>query len=130
MRVVFIAAFALLLGLGAWAESEAPSIEPQALHDRLEAGDETVVLDVRTPAEFAMGHIPGAINIPHTELGERLSEVDPDAEVAVYCMRGPRARRGEQTLAKAGRARILHIEGGLSAWQAAGLPVAGPDGGE
>jgi rhodanese-related sulfurtransferase len=123
MRVFCIVAAALALSACVSAE-EAPKIEPRALHERLEAGDRIVVLDVRTREEFAEGHIPGALNIPHTELGVRLDEVDAEAEVAVHCMVGPRARLGEETLADAGRKGILHIEGGFTAWQAAGLPVS------
>ena len=99
------------------------SIPPAALSDRVSSGRAPIILDVRTPAEFASGHIPGAINIPHTELARRISELDPKAEIALYCMAGPRARLGEQTLQKAGRTRLLHVQGGLSAWMAAGLPV-------
>jgi rhodanese-related sulfurtransferase len=128
MRVVCSVAAALVFGFSAaLSAEEAPKIEPEALHERLEAGDPIVVLDVRTREEFAQGHIPGALNIPHTELGVRLDEVDSEALVAVHCMVGPRARLGEKTLADAGRKRILHIEGGFRAWQAEGLPVARPD---
>ena len=122
-------AFAFLVSLAgsSGAEELAPSIDPETLQRRVETGAAPVVLDVRTPAEFATGHIPGALNIPHTEIARRLGELDKEAEVALYCMVGPRARLGEQTLAEAGYKRILHIEGGLAAWKAAGLPVATPD---
>ena len=126
MRLHASLAVALLLACSAGAD-EAPSIEPRALRDRLEAGERIVVLDVRTPEEFAAGHIPGALNIPHTELGERLDEVEDEVPVAVHCAVGPRARRGERTLLDAGRKRVLHIEGGFVAWQAAGLPVTSPN---
>ena len=89
----------------------------------MQSGDGPLLLDVRTPAEYAAGHIPGALNIPHDQLAGRLSELDAENEVALYCMVGPRARLGEETLAKAGFRRLLHIEGGLSAWKSAGLPV-------
>ena len=125
MRTLFCVT-ALLVSCGIATAGEAPSIEPTALAERLEAGERIVVLDVRTREEFAEGHIPGALNIPHTELGDRLSEVDAESEVAVHCMVGPRARRGEQTLLDAGRTGILHIEGGYAEWKAAGLEVSPP----
>ena len=115
---------ALVLSVGTvCAEEVAPSIAPDALSKRIEAGDRVVVLDVRTPAEYRAGHIPEAVNIPHTEVGARLGEVPADAEVALYCMVGPRARLAEENLRQAGRGQLLHVEGGLAAWQAAGLPV-------
>jgi rhodanese-related sulfurtransferase len=63
------------------------------------------------------------VNIPHTELGARLSEVQSENGVALYCMVGPRARLGEKTLQEAGVVKVFHLEGGLAAWQEAGLPV-------
>ena len=124
LAFVILIAFVALLGTAVRAAAEeAGSIEPRALQARVEAGRTPTILDVRTPAEFAQGHIPGATNIPHTELAARLSELDSKREVALYCMVGPRARLGEQTLREAGYERVIHIEGGLAAWQSAGLPV-------
>jgi len=103
----------------------APSISPTELHVQREAGTAPVVVDVRTSEEFATGHIPGAVNIPFDEIAERIGEVDAPHGVALYCMVGPRARKGEAALLAEGHEKVLHIEGGLAAWQAAGLPVTG-----
>jgi rhodanese-related sulfurtransferase len=86
-----------------------------------------VVIDVRTPEEYAAGHIPGAVNIPYDQVAERISEVEAPHGVALYCMVGPRARKGEAALLSAGYTSVLHIEGGLSAWKEAGLPVEGAE---
>jgi rhodanese-related sulfurtransferase len=82
-----------------------------------------VIIDVRTAQEYAGGHIPGALNIPYDEVADRISEVEAPHGVALYCLVGPRARRGEAALLGAGYGDVLHLEGGLSAWEAAGLPV-------
>jgi rhodanese-related sulfurtransferase len=103
--------------------SQAPSITSAALHAQLESGKAPVVIDVRTPAEYATGHIPGAVNIPFDQVAKRIAYVDAPHGVALYCMVGPRARKGESALLDAGYEEVFHIEGGLSAWQAAGLPV-------
>jgi rhodanese-related sulfurtransferase len=102
---------------------EAPSIAPAELQARRDAGTAPVVLDVRTAEEYATGHVPGAVNIPFDQVAERISEVDAPHGVALYCMIGPRARKGEAALLAAGYESVLHLEGGLAAWQAAGLPV-------
>ena len=81
------------------------------------------MLAVRTPEESAAGHVVCAVNIPHTELAERLDEVQTPNGVALYCMVGPRARLGEKTLQNARVSPIFHLEGGLAAWLKAGLPV-------
>jgi phage shock protein E len=101
----------------------APSISPAELKARQAGDDAPVVIDVRTAAEFESGHIPGAVNIPHDEIAARISEVDAPNGVALYCMMGPRARKGEAALLESGYGSVVHIEGGLSAWKAEGLPV-------
>lgn len=102
---------------------EAPSIAPSELSDRRAAGSAPVVIDVRTAEEYSAGHIPGALNIPFDQVAERISEVDAPHGVALYCMVGPRARKGETALLGAGYTPVFHLEGGLAAWQAAGLPI-------
>ncbi len=103
----------------------APSISAAQLHAQREAGAAPVVIDVRTPNEYASGHIPGAINIPFDQVAQRIAEIETPQGVALYCMVGPRARKGETALLAAGYEKIFHLEGGLAAWQAAGLPVEG-----
>lgn len=82
------------------------------------------VLDVRPADEFAMGHLPGAINIPFGQLKRRLSALDPTKDIVAYC-RGPYCVLSFETVAllrkKGFNARRL--EDGLPEWKAAGLPV-------
>ncbi len=121
------AALVLFAGAPGFAQSdaplEAPGIAPSELNERRESGTAPTVIDVRTPEEYAAGHIPGALNIPFEQVAERISEVDASHGVALYCMVGPRARKGEAALLAAGYAPVLHLEGGLAAWQAGGFPV-------
>ncbi len=105
--------------------TKAPSISPAELSARRESGAAPVVIDVRTPEEYAAGHIPGAVNLPFDQVARRIVEIDTPHGVALYCMVGPRARKGESALVAAGYEKVLHLEGGLAAWQAAGFPVEG-----
>jgi len=126
MRMLTIVFTILCLIAGpAFAEppTEAPDITASDLNARRISGDAPVVIDVRTAEEFATGHIPGALNIPFDEVAERISEVDAPNGVALYCMVGPRARKGETALLASGYVSVFHIDGGLAAWKAAGLPV-------
>jgi rhodanese-related sulfurtransferase len=126
MRVYALAIAVLaLLVAPALAESEAPSITPSELSARGASGTAPVVIDVRTPEEYATGHIPAALNIPFDQVAKRISEIDAPHGVALYCMVGPRARKGEAALLGAGYTSVWHLEGGLAAWQAAGLPIEG-----
>ena len=82
------------------------------------------VLDVRPQDEFALGHLPGAINIPLAELERRLSAFDPGQEIVAYC-RGPYCVLSYEAVAQL-RARgfkVRRLEDGYPEWRAAGLPV-------
>src|ERR1700720_4454167 len=82
------------------------------------------VLDVRPPDEFALGHLPGAVNIPLRELEARLADLDPSQEIVAYC-RGPYCVLSYEAVAalrtKGFKARRL--EDGFPEWRAAGLPI-------
>jgi phage shock protein E len=125
MIKALVTAFAVLLSVVAFA-GEAPGIGGDALLARMAGGDEAlVVLDVRTPKEFAEGHVPGAINISHDELEARLPELeaDRDRDVVVYCRSGKRAGLALDMLEKAGFKRLYHLEGDYLGWTAASRPV-------
>ncbi|MCB9758752.1 MAG: rhodanese-like domain-containing protein [Alphaproteobacteria bacterium] len=83
------------------------------------------VLDVRTPGEFADGHVPGAVNIPVGDLEGRLSELDAqkDASFAVICASGRRSAKATELLHANGWAGAMNVPGGTSAWIEAGNPV-------
>jgi len=113
---------------GAWAAGPA-SIEPKALSDRIAWADRSlVVLDVRTAAEYADGHIPGAINIPHTELAARAAELADarDSDIVVYCKAGPRAAEAIGVLEKQGFKRLYHLAGDYTRWSEEKRPVVKP----
>ncbi|MEQ1713930.1 MAG: metalloregulator ArsR/SmtB family transcription factor [Hyphomicrobium sp.] len=93
------------------------------LSARMKAGV-VQVLDVRPEDEFAMGHLPGAINIPLDRLKKRLSQLDPGKEIVAYC-RGPYCVLSFETVAilrKKGF-NVRRLEDGLPEWRAAGLPI-------
>ena len=94
------------------------------LLDRLRAGLVTV-LDVRPEDEYALGHLPGAVNIPLAELEERLAEIDRDCEIVAYC-RGPYCVLSFEAVAalRAHGFIARRLEDGFPEWRAANLPVA------
>jgi hydroxyacylglutathione hydrolase len=128
MRAPAIAIALLFISFApAFADSEAvveaPSIAAAELDFRRASGTAPVVIDVRTAEEYKAGHIPGALNISFDQVAERISGIDAPHGVALYCMVGPRARKGEAALLAAGYTTVLHLQGGLAAWQEAGFPV-------
>ncbi|MET0954564.1 MAG: rhodanese-like domain-containing protein [Cryobacterium sp.] len=88
----------------------------------LAALNDTVVIDVREPWEFAAGHADGAILIPLGELSERLAEVPRDDTVYVICAAGGRSQKGAAFLEWNG-VEAVNVTGGMTAWQQAGLPT-------
>ncbi len=112
------------------ADSQAGALvlDPSQLAARLEDGTAPVLLDVRSPEEFAAGHIPGAINIPYDEVPARLAEIAEyrDAELVVYCRTGRRAKIAEAALREAGFRRVADLEGHMTEWTAARHPVSDP----
>lgn len=82
-----------------------------------------VVLDVRSPGEFATGHIPGAVNIPLGELPGRLREVPADGTVVAQCASGGRSAIAASLLLLAGAAPVENLSGGIAAWRQGGFEV-------
>jgi rhodanese-related sulfurtransferase/DNA-binding transcriptional ArsR family regulator len=106
---------------------ERDSLEPisrEELLERSRAGLVTI-LDVRPEDEFALGHVPNALNIPLRSLEARLSELDPKQEIIAYC-RGPYCVLSFEAVAalRARGFRARRLVDGLPEWRAAGLAVA------
>jgi rhodanese-related sulfurtransferase/DNA-binding transcriptional ArsR family regulator len=99
------------------------AISRPELMERLKAGIVTV-LDVRPEDEFALGHLPGAINISIGDLKKRLADLDPKKEIVAYC-RGPYCVLSYEAVAvlRAHGFKVRRLEDGLPEWRAAGLPV-------
>ena len=93
------------------------------LLDRVKDGLVTV-LDVRPPEEYQSGHVPGAINVPLSELEAHLSQLDPQQEVVAYC-RGPHCVLAFDAVEKLRQNGIKahRMEDGFPEWKSAGLPV-------
>jgi phage shock protein E len=108
------------------AQASAESVSQADLLARLGRKDpDLVVLDVRTPAEFAAGHVPGARNISHDLLSSRLAELEPlrDKQVVLYCRSGRRTLLAADVLHAAGFTRLAHLEGDYLAWEAEHRPI-------
>lgn len=106
------------------AKSSHRDIDTNALAADLEAGRVPVLVDVRTPGEFAGGHVPGAVNIPLNELGSRSSELEAwrEGEVYLVCQSGGRSARAAKELGANGFSTV-NVTGGTGAWKAAGRSV-------
>ncbi|MDQ2815468.1 MAG: metalloregulator ArsR/SmtB family transcription factor [Actinomycetota bacterium] len=98
-------------------------VEQDELSRRM-LGGQVLVLDVRPAAEYAAGHIPGALNVPHDQLAARLAELPGSTDIVAYC-------RGRYCVFAPDAVRLLRergfsarpLEGGMPDWRLAGLPV-------
>lgn len=110
-------AFAALLTLAACGSSGATVQDANAFAETVaKAG--VVVLDVRTPGEFAEGHIANAVNID-AESGNfdaQIATLDKTKEYAVYCRSGRRSAIATDAMSKAGFTNIKELQGGLLSW--------------
>ena len=85
--------------------------------------DGAFMLDVRQPAEWKDGHIPGATLIPLGEPAARANEVPRDQPIVVVCRSGNRSAQGRDILLQAGFPAVTSLDGGMIDWAQAGLPV-------
>ena len=101
------------------------AISSSELSGRIDAGNAPLILDVRTPREYEAGHIPGAVNIPHTELNGRISELESNRneEIVVHCQSGPRAGIAQSILSRAGFMKIRELQGHMQQWKAGGYRI-------
>ena len=98
-------------------------IEPRALSTRLEAGEPIQLIDVRTSEEFAEGHLEGAVNVPLDAFDPAALPDTNGAQRVLYCRSDRRSGIAADRLAEATGRDAVHLEGGILAWEAAGLSV-------
>lgn len=124
---LLVAAF--LLVLAAWIAYEVRASSASGVSateaTRLINREDAVVVDIREANDFKAGHIAGARNLPQSKFDARLSELDKfkGKPVIVVCKHGQGSGAVQAKLAKAGFERALKLKGGMTQWQADGLPV-------
>jgi rhodanese-related sulfurtransferase len=93
-------------------------ISPEKVKEAVDKKAEVIVLDVRTPGEYAKGKIPGAINVPVTEVAEKIEQVIPDknATIYVYCLSATRSPIAVEAMEGLGYKNVFNMSTGLLAW--------------
>ena len=88
--------------------------------------EKALVIDVCSAAEFAAGHVKGAVHVPLDELATRLESVAKNKAqpLIMVCASGIRSKRAQATAQKLGYEKVHSLQGGLTAWKEANLPVA------
>jgi len=113
-----VAALGLALGLAACSPSAGT----------IEVTSDTVLIDVRTPAEFATGHLDGAINIDvqSADFDERIAQLDPAADYVVYCRSGNRSGQAITRMESLGFSKLVNGGSVASASASTGIAVVTP----
>jgi rhodanese-related sulfurtransferase len=118
---------ALLVGWTLWQRLLAPmfsGVKRISATEYLKMRDsDHVLVDVRTPTEWANGHAPKAVHIPLGEIAKRMREIPDGRPVVVVCASGNRSAMAATALAKHGFTPVFNLAGGMGAWRSAGLPV-------
>ena len=114
-------------GMSAWIEAgyeqaHTPQLSVGELHGRLQLS-KPFVLDVRSPNEWRVGHIEGAVHIAGGEIAKRLNEVPRHAEVYAVCGSGYRSSVAASVLERAGHLHVINTIGGMGAWTRQHLPT-------
>ncbi len=125
-QVIFFASFFSLTACTP-SEKGSQSIGIQSITpteaSKMFAAKEAVIIDVREQNEWDGGHIPGAIHVPVAQLNNRLAELEEykDRPVIMQCRSGRRSAQGAVALNAAGFNKLFNMEGGILAWEQAGL---------
>lgn len=93
----------------------------------LQAADKQdwLIIDVRSAKEYAEGHVPGAINIAHSDMAQSLDQIlnYKDKPVVVYCQAGYRAGKAAKILIENAFSQVKHLDGDMGGWKQAGYPI-------
>jgi adenylyltransferase/sulfurtransferase len=92
-----------------------PQLSVKELKQRMDAGEDLFILDVREPFEYQIANIGGKL-IPQNDVPQRLSEIDRDREIIVQCKSGGRSQRIAEFLKQSGYPRVVNLAGGILAW--------------
>jgi rhodanese-related sulfurtransferase/glyoxylase-like metal-dependent hydrolase (beta-lactamase superfamily II) len=99
---------------------------PDELCRRIEEGADLQIVDVRRPAEYRGGHVPGAVHIELAHLVEHVAELDPQRPTAIVCASGYRSSAATSLLARHGFGELYNLVGGTNGWIQTGFPVETP----
>ena len=101
--------------MGTATNNGIPQITVLELKQRLDAGEDLLILDVREPYEYQIANIGGTL-IPQGEVPRRLAEIDRNREIVVQCRSGGRSQRIAEFLAAKGYPNVKNLAGGILAW--------------
>lgn len=125
MKKLFSIAFAaILLSSCSNAQSNQNNLTPTAFAAKIKAAPKAVILDVRSPDEFASGHLSNALNYDWNgaQFEKQIASLDKSKPVFVYCLSGRRSASAANKMRAEGFKMVYEMDGGMSGWRASQLP--------
>ena len=118
---VLLSAICILLP----AQTDVKTIDPSAFQTKIKSLKNEQLIDVRTPEEFASGHLQNAVNINFYsgDFKEQLEKLDKSKPVMVYCKSGGRSGKAMAILKELGFAVVYNLDGGIEGWKEKKLPI-------
>ncbi|NOV03909.1 rhodanese-like domain-containing protein [Paenibacillus planticolens] len=92
------------------------NLAPEQFQDAIKGKSSSVLIDVREPSEVKQGFIPGAVNIPLSQLKHRMGEIQKSDRVYLYCRSGMRSKQAARILKRNGFNELSHLQGGIMSW--------------
>jgi rhodanese-related sulfurtransferase len=99
-----------------------PQLDAGQVWERVQEDDNVLLVDVRTPGEYQLEHIPGSRLLPLSLLHQRSDELPKDRPIVCVCRSGARSQSAAELLAELGFADVSNLSGGMIGWKRAGLP--------
>ena len=122
--IATFAAVILLAGCSSTGSATTVNLNVSEFSQKITEPD-VIILDVRTPEEFASGHIEGALNIDFNsgDFANEITRLNPSENYAIYCRSGSRSGQAASIMHKAGFHDVSNLNGGVIDWTNAGLPL-------
>jgi rhodanese-related sulfurtransferase len=93
------------------------NLSPAQFQEELKGKRHYVLIDVREPEEVKQGYIPGAINMPLSQMKQRIVEIQKNDHIYLYCRSGMRSKQAARILKKNGFNELSHLQGGMMSWK-------------
>ena len=122
ITIIILAHSLIFVGCGPSSSHEPRALDAQNFETKLQEEKDEIILDVRTPEEFASGHMAGAIlmNVKDDDFRDNIQTLDTSKAIFVYCSAGVRSAKAASVLAESGFDKVYQLENGLKAWNEAG----------
>ena len=125
-KVLFIVIIVALSNLNMFAQEVNDTLSVKEFYNQFIANDpSTVILDVRTPAEYEQSHLKGCILIDwkSPDFNVKIQQLNKNKKYLIYCKRGGRSSKALSIMNQSGFKSVKHMRGGIDAWIEAGYPV-------